>query len=136
MIIASGVDIVEIKKISRLIKKNSEQFIKRVFSDSEQKECLRKRFPEQHFAGKFASKEAVLKVLGTGLSEGIKWLDIVIADNKKGQPHVLLYRRAKKTAEELRIKKIFLSISHTKEYAVAFAVAEGIQQNKSKKNTV
>ena len=125
MVIATGIDIVEVKRISRLMSEYTVHFVCKVFTESEIAECTRKRASEHHFAGRFALKEAVLKLLGTGLSDGIKWRDIVTTVDSAGCPSVALRARVKEIAQEKGIEKIVTSISHSDSYAVACAIAEG-----------
>jgi holo-[acyl-carrier protein] synthase len=125
MVIATGIDIVEVKRISRLMSEYAIHFTNKVFTESEVAECTKKRASENHFAGRFALKEAVLKVLGTGLSEGISWHDILTTVDSVGRPSVALRARAKEIAREKGIENILVSISHSDNYAVACAIAEG-----------
>jgi holo-[acyl-carrier protein] synthase len=125
VIIATGVDIVEVKRILRLMNDYTVHFTNRVFTETEIAECTKKRASEQHFAGRFATKEAVLKLLGTGLSSGVRWRDIATTVDDSGSPSVALRGRAKEIAQKMGIEKILISISHSDNYAVAFAIGEG-----------
>lgn len=119
MIIGVGTDIIEIERIKKAI--DSSIFIQRLFTDEELKYLNTKK--AESFAGYFAAKEAVSKALGTGIS-GFSFKDIEIL-KKGGVPYVVLHGGARKVADGIGIKEIKLSISHCREYAVAFAVAEG-----------
>ena len=125
MIIATGIDIVEVERIARLMSEYATHFTGKVFTESEIAECTKKRASENHFAGRFALKEAVLKLLGTGLSDGVRWRDIVTTVDSTGRPSVALRARAKEIAQEKGIERIEVSISHSENYAVACAIAEG-----------
>lgn len=117
-----GVDIVEIERM-RAILERTPSFKTRVFSEAERAYCDKKARPECHYATRFAAKEAVLKALGTGFSEGIGVRDIEVVLNAKGKPQVKLYRRAAEKANELEIKDMPISLSYTQDDAVACALA-------------
>jgi holo-[acyl-carrier protein] synthase len=93
-----------------------------VFSEEEQAYCNKTARPECHYATRFAAKEAVLKALGTGFSEGIGVRDVEVVLNSKGKPHIKLYRRAAEIAREMNVKDIPLSLSYTQKDAVACAL--------------
>ena len=119
MIAGLGVDIIEVGRIKKALDRWGERFIRRVFTAGEKRYSLRKAFPEQSFAARFAAKEATLKALGTGLSGGIGWKDVEIINNRRGKPEVKLGSKITKRIGE---KKVLISLSHTKESAVAFAI--------------
>ena len=121
MIESIGIDIVEIERIEEALQKRRERFLDRLFTLAEQTYCLSKANASMYLAGRFAAKEAVLKVLGTGL-RNVKWTDIEIMKDALGKPYVQLYGKAACMAEELGIGKVLLSISHSRRYAVAQAV--------------
>ncbi len=120
--ISMGVDIVEIERI-RAILKRSPAFATRAFSEDEQAYCNKTSQPENHYATRFAAKEAVLKALGTGFSEGIGLKDVEVVLNSKGKPHVRLHRKAALIAADRDIREIPLSLSYTHKEAVACALA-------------
>ena len=117
-----GVDIVEIERMKKILARTP-RFKTRVFSEEEQAYCDGKGVPEIHFATRFAAKEAVLKALGTGFSEGIGVRDIEVVRNAKGKPTVALHGRAKEVASELGVVEMPLSLSYTHTEAVACAMA-------------
>ncbi|MCT4604746.1 MAG: holo-ACP synthase [Marinisporobacter sp.] len=117
-----GIDIIEIERIANAIDRN-DQFLKRIFTDKEIAYFSTINYRKNTIAGNFAAKEAVMKALGTGL-RNFKWTDIEIERDTLGKPHVFLYNNAKKIAEEKQMKKILISISHSKDYAIAQAFAE------------
>lgn len=119
MIKGTGIDIIEIERISKAIE--NQKFIERIFTKDEIKYFNTINNNIYTIAGSFAAKEAIVKALGTGL-RGFKWVDVEITRNELGKPLVTLYRNAKNIAEEKGITKIELSISHCKEYAVAQAI--------------
>jgi len=125
-IIGIGTDITECDRIARMIQRHPETFIPRVFTDAEIAYCSRgKRQSEEHYTGRWAAKEAILKALGTGWSSGITWRDIEILNEPSGKPNVHLTGAAAKIADEKGITEIQISISHCISHAVAFAVAIG-----------
>ena len=125
MIIGTGIDIVEIERIKRILAKHKNRFLERILSDAEIEYCTKKSGTAQHIAGKFAAKESVMKVLGTGWAKGIDWKDMVVGpSHPKGRPEVKLSGKAAEYAKTMGIRKIYLSISHSDHYAVAFAVGE------------
>ncbi|WP_027308966.1 holo-ACP synthase [Caloramator sp. ALD01] len=119
MIKGIGTDIIEISRIKKAVEKKG--FLERVYTKKELEYIKTK--PTESAAGYFAAKEAVSKALGTGI-KGFSFRDIEIL-KRDGAPYVVLHRGAKKIAEEKDIKNIQLSISHCREYAVAYVVMEG-----------
>lgn len=124
MILGTGLDIVEIKRIKNSIDRFSGKFEERIFTTDEIAYCRARSNPFPHFAGRFAAKEAVMKSLGTGMAEGIRWKDMEVLNLESGKPELKLTGKGKDLAESLNIKCIHISISHDKNYAVAHAVAE------------
>ncbi|AGB40296.1 holo-(acyl-carrier-protein) synthase [Halobacteroides halobius DSM 5150] len=116
-----GIDIIEIERIKKAIKKRA-NFKKRFFTEIEIEYCEEYKIPWSHYAGRFAAKEAVVKALGTGFRE-FKWQDIEIINDNLGKPEVNLYNQAQKIAHKKGIEEIMLSISHSRDYAVAQAIA-------------
>ena len=116
-----GVDIVEITRIDGLIKRWGQTFLQRVFTPSE----LKLYNNTSSLAARFAAKEAILKALGA-CDKGISWQDIEILTERDGKPWVNLMGRAKLQADESAISKINISLSHSKEYAVAFVIGETV----------
>ena len=124
MIIGIGTDLVKISRIERA-GENHPGFIERVFTPKEREYCNRQKFPAQHYAARFASKEAVLKAFGTGLSAGMKWTDIEVLHGEGGGPIVNISGVAKDLADLKGVMQIMLSYSHDEGYAVAYAVLIG-----------
>ena len=122
-IIGHGIDIVETERIKHMVAEHGERFLNRCFTADEQAYCARsqKRFYE-HLAGRFAAKEAVLKVLGTGWRGGIAWTDIEITKEPSGQPKILLTGECLRIAKELGIERWHISISHIETHATASAI--------------
>ncbi|HOP76435.1 MAG: holo-ACP synthase [Thermogutta sp.] len=124
-ILGIGTDITECLRIARMIDRHGEIFLQRVYTPAEIAYCQNRKQATQHFTGRWAAKEAILKALGTGWIRGISWLDVEIVNRPGGQPEVILRNGAKKIADQLGIEKIQISISHCRTHAVAFAVAVG-----------
>lgn len=122
-IIGHGIDLVETARIGRAVEQHGKHFLDRVFTHNEQAYCERgkKRYFE-HLAGRFAAKEAILKVLGTGWSQGIAWTDMEILPAPSGQPVAKLSGQCDTIAVRMGITKLLLSISHTKSHAMASAI--------------
>jgi len=116
---AVGVDIIEIDRVRQSVQRFGERFLDRVYTEAEQAYC-RGRAPQ--LAGRFAAKEAVSKALGTGIRR-IHWRNIEVLPNQAGAPRVTLYGRADKRFAALGLTSIEVSISHSRENAVAVAVA-------------
>ncbi len=122
-ILAHGIDLVDFPRIEQMINRHGQHFIERVFTAAEQDYAKENRNSIEKFAGRFAAKEAVLKLIGTGWRGSIAWTDIEIKNNSSGQPIVYLGGQVKKIAENLGISQISLSITHTANFAIASAVA-------------
>ena len=118
--LSTGVDIIEIPRIKKTLDRYGERFLKRIFTPDEIAYC-RGRSP--NLAGRFAAKEATMKALGTGV-RGVGWKDIEVIRAESGAPSVKLHGRAKARAEMLQVSDLSLSISHSREVAVAFVVAQ------------
>lgn len=120
MISGLGIDIIEIDRIEKAVKRNS-RFLDKVFTKREIKRFEEKGFSYKSIAGVFAAKEAVTKVLGTGIRE-FNWQDIEVIHDELGKPLVVLHNNAKIKAIEMGIKDILISISHCNTYAVANSI--------------
>ena len=114
-----GVDIIEIGRIKEAVESWGEKFLRRVYTESE---LAAYRNKPSSLAARFACKEAVMKLLGTGRM-GINWQEIETLSHTSGQPRVNLYGRAQAKADELGIKAIAVSLSHSNEYAIAYVSA-------------
>lgn len=121
MIIGVGVDIVQVDRIQKNIEK--QKFIDKVYTEKEKEYLTKRQFSHQTAAGLFAAKEAVSKALGTGIL-GFNITDIEIVKDEFDKPEILLHNNALKISKDKGIDKINISISHEKDYAIAFAVAE------------
>ncbi len=131
-IIGIGIDITECLRIARMIERHGELFIDRVYTPVESKYCQSRKQATQHFTGRWAAKEAILKALGTGWRRGISWRDMEIRNEPGGKPSVALRGGAKEVVEQLGITEIQITISHCRTYATACAIAVG-KAKKAKK---
>ncbi|ANH79056.1 holo-ACP synthase [Candidatus Chlamydia sanziniae] len=118
-IVYTGIDIIEISRIQKVIKTHGQRILNRLFTPKEQQYCLELTNPISSFAGRFAAKEAIAKALGTGIGRFIGWKDIEILKTSQ-RPEVSLPSRIYK---QTGITKVVLSISHSREYATAVAIA-------------
>ena len=118
--LTTGVDIVEIPRVQRVLAGYGPRFLERIFTEGEIAYC-RGRAP--NLAARFAAKEATMKALGTG-TRGVSWKDIEVLRRESGEPHIRLQGRAEERAQRLGVVEISLSLSHCQEYAVAFVVAQ------------
>jgi len=122
-IIAHGIDLVDFPRIEEMVKEHGQRFLDRVFTAAEQDYAEANKNKMEKLAGRFAAKEAVLKLIGTGWRGKIAWTDIEIVNNPAGQPEVALAGEVKKIADKLGIKHISVSITHTANFAIASVVA-------------
>jgi holo-[acyl-carrier protein] synthase len=122
-IVAHGIDLVDCPRIEQMIQRHGERFIKRVFTDAEQAYAGANKNEIEKLAGRFAAKEAILKLMGTGWRGKIAWTDIEIINNAAGQPEVTLGGEVRKIADKLGINHVSVSITHTANFAIASAVA-------------
>lgn len=121
-VIAHGVDFVDTQRVAYMIERHGQHFLDRVFTPVEQAYCRGRKREMEHLSGRFASKEAVLKVLGTGWRDGIAWTDIEVVNAPSGQPHVRLSGKCAEIAGQLGIVRVLISISHIDTHAMASAI--------------
>lgn len=124
MIHGVGIDLVENERIENIILKWGDKFLERVFCDQEVAYCSKHAQSSLHYAVRFAAKECFLKALGIGLGMGVKLKDIEVTRNIAGQPSIAAHGEALNQIKKNKIKKINLSLTHTKKYAAAFLVME------------
>jgi holo-[acyl-carrier protein] synthase len=122
-IVGIGTDIVECLRIGRMIEQHGELFLSRVYTEREIRYCQARKQATEHFAGRWAAKEAILKCLGTGWRRGMCWTDMEVRNEPNGMPRVLMCGAAKDQAQSLRISEILLTMSHCRAYATATAIA-------------
>lgn len=122
-IVGIGTDIVECLRIAQMIERHGELFLTRVFTQREIEYCSSRKAATQHYSGRWAAKEAVLKAMGTGWSNGISWRDIEVRNDESGRPLIALGGAARETCEKMRIHEMLISISHCRSHATAYAIA-------------
>lgn len=127
-VLGIGTDIVECLRIAQMIERHGELFIGRVYTDHEIEYCRARKAATQHYAGRWAAKEAVMKALGTGWRRGLGWRDIEIRNSEGGKPVVALRGGARDLVESLGIRELLISISHCRSHATAYAIALGEKQ--------
>ncbi len=125
MIVATGVDLVEVSRIQQMLTDQGERFLTRIFTTTEAEYCASQANPATSLGARFAAKEAVMKCLGTGMADGVTFGQIEVVRTEAGSVGIRLRGRAADVAKSLGIAKVHLSLSHTREHAVAMAVAEG-----------
>lgn len=115
-----GTDIVEVNRMQSKLEKPG--FIQRTFTSSEIDYCEKQKHSAQHFAARFAAKEAYMKALGTGWSKVADFLEIEIYHDHKSAPKIKLHGQSQKHFEESNLKEIFVSLSHTQTNTIAFVI--------------
>jgi holo-[acyl-carrier protein] synthase len=125
MIVGTGIDLIEIERIQHSIDRYGERFLDRVYTPGEQAYCLRKRLAAESFAARFAAKEAAAKALGTGISHGVSWLEIEVVREPSGRPTIRFNGRAAERAARMGVARAAVSLTHTRELAMASVVLEG-----------
>jgi holo-[acyl-carrier protein] synthase len=123
-IIGHGVDITSVPRIARMQTDHGRHFLERCFTPAELTYCLNHKMAAVHLAGRFAAKEAILKVLGTGWRGQIAWTDMEILNNAVGKPELHLSGECARLAAALGITRWHVSISHTEEQALGSAIGE------------
>lgn len=119
---AIGIDIVEIKRLSKMSKKWKPSFLRKIYTVRELAYAKSKRFPDQHLAARFAAKEAIFKALGEVEKDFVGWKNIEILNDAYGKPMVFWHGKAKDVKKKRRIRSAAVSLSHTENYAVASAM--------------
>ena len=124
MIVGTGVDIAEVPRIEASIERFGDRFLRRVFTDAEIQYCDSKVNRAERYAARFAAKEAALKAIGTGLRRGITWRDVEVTREPGGRPTMSFHGVAAQFAAKVGMKRAHLSLSHTKEHAIAYVILE------------
>jgi len=123
MIKGIGVDMVEISRVRKLIEQDL-GFAERIFTDKEIAHCESKFSKAQHYAARFTAKEAFFKALGTGFRDGMGWQDVEVENDVLGKPQLRLAAVALAQFKKRKLKRVLLSLSHTRDMAVALVVIE------------
>jgi holo-[acyl-carrier protein] synthase len=124
MITGTGIDLVDVSRMKKLLAKWGDRFTERYFSRHEIDYCSRKAVAEIHFAARFAAKESFLKSLGIGLGMGVNLKDIQVINDQQGKPDLILAGQAQHLLSERGIRKVHLSLTHTSECAAAVVILE------------
>jgi holo-[acyl-carrier protein] synthase len=124
MIFGTGIDIVDISRFERFVRENNEPLFNRLFTPLELDYCAARKRSAQHYALRFAAKEAFLKALGTGLRDGLAWRDMEVVNDTYGKPELKLSGRAAELFRQYGLTGIFLSLSHDGNLAVASVILE------------
>jgi holo-[acyl-carrier protein] synthase len=124
MIIGIGVDIVEVAAVATSIREYGDRYLDRMFTPGEIQYCGSVPISIQRYAARIAAKEAAMKALSTGWERGVEWLDFEVVNEPTGQPRLLVHGTAAQLIKDRGITKIWLSLAHVREYAVAHVVFE------------
>jgi holo-[acyl-carrier protein] synthase len=125
MILGTGVDLAEVDRIRKAIEQYGDRFIRRIYTDAEIAYVERKANRFERYAGRFAAKEAGMKAIGTGWKHGVRWVDFEVSNLPSGRPTLRLHGEAARVAEQMGVKSILLSITHTAEMGMAQVILEG-----------
>jgi holo-[acyl-carrier protein] synthase len=125
MIVGTGVDLAEVGRIRDAITRHGRRFIERIYTPAEIAYVERKANRFERYAGRFAAKEAGMKAIGTGWRRGVRWQDFEVTNLPSGRPTLQLHGEAARIAEQLGVKLISLSITHTAELGMAHVILEG-----------
>jgi holo-[acyl-carrier protein] synthase len=124
MILGIGTDICGVARLRKSIERTGERFVQRLFTEGEIAYCEPKARKYEHFAGRFAAKEAILKAFGTGATKDARFQDIEIVNDERGKPVVRLSGVTKQLAQRMGVAHIHISIAHVEEFATATAIFE------------
>ena len=125
MVLGLGTDLIETRRMQESIDRFGERFLERIYTADEIAYCLRKKKnAAESFAARFAAKEAGAKALGTGISRGVSWKEFEVRRESSGRPTLHLSGRAAELAEAMGVKRVQLSLTHSRELALAVVVIE------------
>ena len=124
MVLGLGTDLIEIERIQASMDRFGERFLERVFTEEEIAYCKRKKQPAESLAARFAAKEAGAKALGTGISRGVSWKEIEVTRNVGERPMLHFNGRAGELAEAMGVRRAQLTLSHSRQLAIAMVVVE------------
>jgi holo-[acyl-carrier protein] synthase len=124
MIVGTGIDIAEVERIASSIERFGRRFLERVFTADEIRYCESKANKSERYAGRFAAKEAAMKAIGTGWSRGVTWQDVEVRRAPGGRPTIVFHNRAGEFFHRLGATRAHLSITHTKDSAMAQVILE------------
>jgi holo-[acyl-carrier protein] synthase len=124
MIVGSGIDIAEVRRVRHAIERFGDRFLCRIFTAGEIRYCDSKANRVERYAARFAAKEAAMKALGTGWSHGVRWRDCEVVRMPGGRPNMSFHGKAAEFASRLGVRNVALSLSHTAEQAIAQVILE------------
>ena len=124
MIVGTGIDITEVPRVAAVMERFGERFLKRVYTNREIAYCQSKKNAVERFAARFAAKEAAMKAIGTGLRQGVTWHDVEVGREPGGRPTIIFTGRAEEFAKKLGVIRTALSLTHTKDTAMAQVILE------------
>lgn len=124
-VVAVGTDLARVARLERAYARRGERLLERLFTPGERAYCDARSARFTHYAGRFAVKEAVMKVLGTGWARGVRWIDIEVVREPGAAPRVRLHGASARLAAERGVERVHVSITHDAGLALAFVVAEG-----------
>ncbi len=123
MIFGIGTDIIDVKRVEKMVTRGK-QYLETIFTEKEMEYCEAKARKSEHYAARYAAKEAILKALGTGWRGGLAYSDVEIINEELGQPQVQVRGKVKNFFDHHQIQKTLISLSHTKEIAIAVVILE------------
>jgi holo-[acyl-carrier protein] synthase len=123
-ILGLGMDLVQVDRVKELIERRGERALARLFTPGERAYCERRGGRAVHYAGRFAAKEAVMKLLGTGWTRGVRWVDIEVERESGSAPRIVLHGETARIAAAMGIARVHLTITHDAGLAAAVAIAE------------
>lgn len=124
-IVGIGADVLEVRRMAEAGERFGERFYQRLFTPAEIAYCESRGNPSEHYAARFAAKEAALKALGAGWAKGVSWKDVEVVRRAEGPPALRLSGAAGELAKALGVRRAHLSLSHTRDLALANVVLEG-----------
>lgn len=124
MVLGLGSDLAEVSRVERTISQFGERFLSRIYSVREREYALSKANSAERFAARFAAKEAGMKAIGTGWSQGVTWHDFEVVNAPSGRPSLRLTGKAQQIADRMGVKQISLSLTHTASLAFAVVILE------------
>lgn len=124
MIVGIGIDLERIDRFRDLLDRWGERFERKLFTDAERAYCRSRGKPEQHFAARFAAKEAALKAMGVPRNVGLEWQHFEITHASSGAPELRLFHAARTAADHLSVVRVHLTLTHTVDTAAAFVILE------------
>ena len=124
MILGIGTDLAEVERIRESIARFGDRFLNRIYTAGERAYSASKANPVERLAARFAAKEAGMKAIGTGWSQGVTWQDFAVVNEKSGRPTLALHGAAKRKADAMGVKRISLSLTHTSATALAVVILE------------